>query len=188
MGRQPRRDRRVLARLRDAVAAGLAAPKRPAAATCRRAIRGQSASGFRDPLRQRVGGRAGRCARGLARHRDQPGCTHRLWPGAIGSFGPPAYPGIPSYAPNLTEARGHATMIANAMGELRKVAPEPAAYRPLNWLTASRVLPRAAGWTAATLCHGSLLWSPFRVPGGRVAVPARGENRAPPTGAPFENQ
>jgi hypothetical protein len=106
----------------------------------------------------------------------------------IGSFGPPAYPGIPSYAPNLTEARGHATMIANAMGELRKVAPEPAAYRPLNWLTASRVLPRAAGWTAATLCHGSLLWSPFRVPGGRVAVPARGENRAPPTGTPFENQ
>ena len=46
----------------------------------------------------------------------------------IGSFGPPAYPGIPSYAPNLTEARGQATMIANAMGELRKVAPEPAAY------------------------------------------------------------
>ena len=46
----------------------------------------------------------------------------------IGSFGPPAYPGIPSYAPNLIEARGQATMIANAMGELRKVAPEPAAY------------------------------------------------------------
>jgi len=46
----------------------------------------------------------------------------------IGSFGPPAYPGIPGYAPNLTEARGEATMIANAMGELRKVGPEPAAY------------------------------------------------------------
>ena len=46
----------------------------------------------------------------------------------IGSFGPPAYPGIPGYAPNLTKARGEATMIANAMGELRKVAPEPAAY------------------------------------------------------------
>ena len=45
-----------------------------------------------------------------------------------GSFGPPAYPGIPGYAPNLTEARGEATMIANAMGELRKVGPEPAAY------------------------------------------------------------
>jgi hypothetical protein len=46
----------------------------------------------------------------------------------IGSFGPPAYPGIPSYAPDLTEARGQATMIPNAMGELRKVVPEPAAY------------------------------------------------------------
>jgi hypothetical protein len=46
----------------------------------------------------------------------------------IGSFGPPAYPSIPGYAPNLTEARGDATMIANAMGELRKVGPEPAAY------------------------------------------------------------
>ena len=47
----------------------------------------------------------------------------------IGSFGPPAYPGIPGYAPNLTEARGEATMIANAMGELRKVGPEPARLR-----------------------------------------------------------
>ena len=46
----------------------------------------------------------------------------------IGCFGPPAYPGIPGYAPNLTEARGEATMIANAMGDLRKVRPEPAAY------------------------------------------------------------
>ena len=46
----------------------------------------------------------------------------------IGGFGPPAYPGIPGYAPNLTEARGEATMIANAMGDLRKVRPEPAAY------------------------------------------------------------
>jgi hypothetical protein len=48
----------------------------------------------------------------------------------IGSFGSPAYPGIPGYAPNLTEARGEATMIANAMGDLRKVRPEPAAYVP----------------------------------------------------------
>src|SRR6266404_1445425 len=26
---------------------------------------------------------------------------------------------------------------------------------PLNWLPASRLLPRAAGWSAATLCHGT---------------------------------
>jgi FAD/FMN-containing dehydrogenase len=46
----------------------------------------------------------------------------------IGSFGPPVYSGIPGYAPNLAEARSEAATIANAMGELRKVAPEPAAY------------------------------------------------------------
>ena len=27
--------------------------------------------------------------------------------------------------------------------------------RPLNWLPASRLLPRVAGWSAATLCHGA---------------------------------
>src|SRR6516164_8465838 len=27
--------------------------------------------------------------------------------------------------------------------------------RPLNWLPASRLLPRAAGWSAATLCLGA---------------------------------
>jgi len=26
---------------------------------------------------------------------------------------------------------------------------------PLNWLPASRLLPRAAGWSAATLCVGT---------------------------------
>jgi FAD/FMN-containing dehydrogenase len=46
----------------------------------------------------------------------------------IGSFGPPAYPGIPGYAPDLTEARAEAAMIGNAMNELRQVAPEPGAY------------------------------------------------------------
>lgn len=46
----------------------------------------------------------------------------------IGSFGPPAYPGIPGYAPDVAEARAEAVMIANAMGELRKVAPERASY------------------------------------------------------------
>jgi FAD/FMN-containing dehydrogenase len=46
----------------------------------------------------------------------------------IGSFGPPAYPGIPGYAPDRVEARAEAATVANAMGELRKVAPEPSAY------------------------------------------------------------
>ena len=46
----------------------------------------------------------------------------------IGSFGAPAYPGIAGYTPDLAEARGEAAIIANAMGELRKVAPEPGAY------------------------------------------------------------
>lgn len=46
----------------------------------------------------------------------------------IGSFGPPAYPGIPGFAPDIIGARGQATIIANAMSELRKVEPEPAAY------------------------------------------------------------
>jgi hypothetical protein len=46
----------------------------------------------------------------------------------IGSFGPPAYPGIPSYAPDVAEARAQAVMISKAMGELRKVAPELASY------------------------------------------------------------
>jgi len=27
--------------------------------------------------------------------------------------------------------------------------------RPLNWLPASRLLSRAAGWSAATLCFGT---------------------------------
>jgi hypothetical protein len=27
--------------------------------------------------------------------------------------------------------------------------------RPLNWLAASRLWPRAAGWSAATLCFGT---------------------------------
>src|SRR5580704_14093925 len=33
---------------------------------------------------------------------------------------------------------------------------------PLNWLPASRLLPRAAGWSAATLCFGTtrLRWPP----------------------------
>lgn len=45
----------------------------------------------------------------------------------IGSFGPPAYPGIPGYESDLAEARAEAMTVGNAMGELRRVVPEPAA-------------------------------------------------------------
>src|SRR6516164_9797437 len=38
--------------------------------------------------------------------------------------------------------------------------------RPLNWLPASRLLPRAAGWSAATLCFGT---PQTRRPGTRVS-------------------
>ena len=46
----------------------------------------------------------------------------------IGSFGPPAYHALAGYAPDLAEERGGAAIVANAMGELRKVAPGPSAY------------------------------------------------------------
>jgi hypothetical protein len=46
----------------------------------------------------------------------------------IGSFGPPAYPGIPGYAPDFVDARAEAAIVGNTMGELRWVVPESAAY------------------------------------------------------------
>jgi len=39
----------------------------------------------------------------------------------IGGFGPPAYPGLPGYAPDLAEARDDAAVITKAMDELRKL-------------------------------------------------------------------
>jgi FAD/FMN-containing dehydrogenase len=46
----------------------------------------------------------------------------------MGIFGPPVYPGVSGYASDVADARAEAAIIANAMGELRKVVPEPAAY------------------------------------------------------------
>src|ERR1700746_1089261 len=51
---------------------------------------------------------------------------------------------------------------------------------PLNWLPASRLLPRAAGWSAATLCVGTdRLYRPvhkhfrcWRLTGSAAAGPA----------------
>jgi hypothetical protein len=46
----------------------------------------------------------------------------------VGSFGPPAYPGIPGYAPDLVDAHAEAAMVGNAMGELRRFVPVAASY------------------------------------------------------------
>ena len=46
----------------------------------------------------------------------------------VGSLGPPAYPGIPGYAPDLVDAHAEAAMVGNAMGELRRVVPVAASY------------------------------------------------------------
>lgn len=46
----------------------------------------------------------------------------------IGSYGPPAYPGIPGYDADLAEARAEAMTVDNAMGELRRAVPEAASY------------------------------------------------------------
>lgn len=46
----------------------------------------------------------------------------------IGDYGPPAYPGMPGPGPDLAEAHRNAESIAEAMGELLKVAPDAGAY------------------------------------------------------------
>jgi FAD/FMN-containing dehydrogenase len=46
----------------------------------------------------------------------------------IASEAPPAYPGLRGHEPDLADARQNARKITKAMGELRKVAPEPGSY------------------------------------------------------------
>ena len=46
----------------------------------------------------------------------------------IASEGPPAFPGLPGYAPDLAAARHDAAQIGKAMAVLRAIAPDPAAY------------------------------------------------------------
>jgi FAD/FMN-containing dehydrogenase len=46
----------------------------------------------------------------------------------VGSLGPPAYPGIPGYTPDLVDAHAEAAMVGNAMGELRRFVPVAASY------------------------------------------------------------
>ncbi len=40
----------------------------------------------------------------------------------------PAYPGVAGHEPHVTQARGEAQAVARAMAEIRRVAPQPAAY------------------------------------------------------------
>lgn len=42
--------------------------------------------------------------------------------------GPPAFPGLAGHEPNLDQARANASNITAAMGEMRKLVPEPGAY------------------------------------------------------------
>jgi len=46
----------------------------------------------------------------------------------VGSLGPPAYPGIPGYAPDLVDTHAEAAMVGNAISELRQVVPVAASY------------------------------------------------------------
>jgi hypothetical protein len=46
----------------------------------------------------------------------------------VASEGPPAFPGIPDHEPNVSAARSDKAHIAQAVAELRKVAPESGAY------------------------------------------------------------
>ena len=46
----------------------------------------------------------------------------------IAREGPPAYPGIPGHEPDLADARRNARAIAQAMSELRRVAPDSGSY------------------------------------------------------------
>ena len=48
----------------------------------------------------------------------------------VASEGPPAYPGLSGHEPDLADARKNAAAIANAIGELRKLAPAGGAYLP----------------------------------------------------------
>jgi hypothetical protein len=46
----------------------------------------------------------------------------------IASEGPPAYPGLPGYAPDIPAARHDAAQVAKAMVALRSVVPDPGSY------------------------------------------------------------
>jgi len=76
-------------------------------------------------------GLAGAPAEALAAARDtatNPAVLTAFALAIIGAGGPPAYPGIPGYQPDLAVAREQAAAVGRAMGELRKLAPAAGAY------------------------------------------------------------
>jgi hypothetical protein len=58
-----------------------------------------------------------------AGHGDAPRCPRRIHGGNHRGGGPPAYPGVIGYEPDLTLARDNARRIAHAMSEIRKASP-----------------------------------------------------------------
>jgi hypothetical protein len=46
----------------------------------------------------------------------------------LGSEGPPAFPNLPGYSPDVEAARHDAAIVAKAMGRLRQVAPNSGSY------------------------------------------------------------
>ncbi|CAN5727051.1 FAD-binding protein [soil metagenome] len=76
-------------------------------------------------------GLAGAPADALAAARDtatNPVATDAFALAIVAASGPPAFPGIAGHEPDLTSARSAAGQISAAMGELRKLVPEPGSY------------------------------------------------------------
>jgi hypothetical protein len=90
------------------VATSFAAPGRPAAATCRRAIRGQPALFFEIQFDK---GLAGAPDEAVAASRDtatNPGVLTAFGLALMGIFGPLVYPGVSGYASDVADARAEA--------------------------------------------------------------------------------
>ena len=76
-------------------------------------------------------GLAGAAPEAIAAARDtatNPAVADAFALAIIASEAPPAYPGLRGHEPDLADARQNACKITKAMGELRKVAPEPGSY------------------------------------------------------------
>ncbi|HEX9523756.1 MAG TPA: FAD-binding oxidoreductase [Reyranella sp.] len=76
-------------------------------------------------------GLAGAPADAIAAARDtatNPAAIEAFALAIIAAAGPPAFPGIAGHEPDLTLARRNARDIAAAMGELRKLVPNPGSY------------------------------------------------------------
>jgi FAD/FMN-containing dehydrogenase len=76
-------------------------------------------------------GLAGGTAEAIAAARDtatNPAVVNAFVLAIVASEAPPAYPGMRGHEPDLADARRNASAIVKAIGELRKIAPEPGSY------------------------------------------------------------